>query len=139
MRTIVYALAVAAAVAVSPVRACGHCVEDKIAAVYDYAVLSGAQAARRHVAFLAIDGKLVNDAKLRRTITDTVGATAGVDRASVRVSLDLGALSFAFDPRRASLGAIERGLGQRLAPLGLRLTEMKVFDDSAAWPATAKR
>lgn len=139
MRTVLCALGLLGAVLAQPASACGHCVEDKIAAVYDFAVVSGAQTAHRHVAFVAIDGSFVNDAATQRKITDMVRATKGVDGASVRISLDLAAISFAYDPKRASFAAIHRAVEKQMAPHGLRLTEMKILDESAPWPAMVKR
>ena len=42
--------------------ACGHCVEDKIAAVYDHAMVTRSLAVKHRVAFFAIDGALATDA-----------------------------------------------------------------------------
>jgi copper chaperone CopZ len=121
------------------VSACGHCVEDKVAAVYDYAVVSKAQALHQHVAFVAIDGSFSTDARTRGAIADIVRTAEGVDRASVRVSLELAALSFAFDPKRASFAAIHRSVGRQLSRIGVRVSEIKILDGSARVPSTANR
>ncbi len=114
----------------SAVSACGHCVEDKIAAVYDHAAVIKAKAQRHHVAFFAIDGKLVADEKVRRAIENMVRSTDAVDQESVRVSLDLAALSFSFDPTRASFAAVQNAIESKLASMQLRLLELRILDDS---------
>lgn len=117
--------------------ACGHCVEDKMAAVYDFGVVSKAQALHQHVAFLAIDGTISGDAMTQRAIADMVRTAEGVERASVRVSLELAALSFAFDPKRASFASIQRSVGKQLSRIGLRVSEIKILDGSTRLQGTA--
>lgn len=108
--------------------ACGVCVEDKIAAVYDHAAVHQALAARRTVVFFAIDGKLVADERTRRSIAAVARATPGVEGSSVRVSTELASLSLSFDGRRTSLVKVQQGLEERLAALGLSLLAMQVRD-----------
>jgi hypothetical protein len=108
--------------------ACGVCVEDKIAAVYDHAVVQQALAAKRTVVFFAIDGKVVSDERTRRSITEMARATAGVDSRSVRVSTELASIALAFDGRRTSLVKVQQGLEEKLAALGLSLLAMQVRD-----------
>src|SRR3954465_1750179 len=82
--------------------ACGYCVEDKIAAVYDHAVVTQAFARKHHVVFLHVDGTAASRTLLERAAY----AAPAVDAGSVRVAGDLLTVSFAYDPRRATLGAI---------------------------------
>ena len=97
--------------------ACGYCVEDKIAATYDHAVVTQAMAQKHHVAFFHVDGT----AKSRAALERAAYSSPAVDRGTVRVSGDLLTLSFAFDPARGNLGAvhsrIEKQLGVPLMPL----------------------
>jgi hypothetical protein len=106
--------------------ACGVCVEDKIAAVYDHAAVLQALAAKRTVVFFHIDGKLVVDERSKRSIAAMARATPGVDPASVRVSCELASLALAYDPRRANLAVVQSSIERRLAPLGLSLLAMQV-------------
>jgi hypothetical protein len=108
--------------------ACGVCVEDKIAAVYDHAAVREALAAKRTVVFFAIDGKLVQDERSRRSIAAAARAAPGVDPASVRVSLELASLCLAYDPRRANLAKVEKSLDGRLGAMGLSLLTLQVRD-----------
>ena len=108
--------------------ACGVCVEDKIAAVYDHGAVQQAVAAKRTVVFFAIDGKLVDDERTRRSIAAAARSTPGVDAASVRVSTALASIALAFDGRRTSLVKVQERLETRLASLGLTLLAMQVRD-----------
>ena len=101
--------------------ACGICIDDKVASCYDHAVVTGAKARGDAVAFLAIEGPLVRSAETRGAVLRAIRSASGVQRASARVSLESAALSFAYDPRRASVDAIRATLDARLAPQGLTL------------------
>lgn len=128
LRTIGLMLALCGA---APASACGHCVEDKVAAVYDYGVITEARLQQHHVAFFAIAGPLVNSDTQKRGIEDTLKSLKGVDRNSVHVSLDLAALSFSFDPRLNSFASAQAAIEKKLSP-GLRLMELKFIVGSAA-------
>jgi hypothetical protein len=106
--------------------ACGVCVEDKIAAVYDHVAVQQALAAKRTVVFFAIDGKLVADERTKRTISNIARTTPGVDAASVRVSCELASMALAFDGRRTNLVKVQESLEKRLSAQGLTLLAMQV-------------
>ena len=80
--------------------ACGTCDEDKIAATYDYAVVQHAAHAGHVMVYCAVQGAF-EPAKLAAAAR----RLRGVDPASVRVSRDPAALSFALDTRRQKVGA----------------------------------
>lgn len=120
-----FALAFGALLAGNAV-ACGVCVEDKIAAVYDHAAVQQALAAKRTVVFFHIDGKLIADERTKRGIAVIARATPGVDAASVRVSCELASLALAFDGRRTNLVKVQESLEKRLAAQGLSLLAMQV-------------
>ena len=44
------------------VLACGYCIEDRVAAVYDQAVVDASARTHRTVAFLSIEGEVRDDA-----------------------------------------------------------------------------
>jgi hypothetical protein len=98
--------------------ACGYCVEDKIAAVYDHAALAQAQARKQTVVYFAIDGTIRDSAS---SLKSMVERTKGVERGSARVSVEAGALAVSFDPRRTPLPALQTGLAKMLQPRGLEL------------------
>jgi len=108
--------------------ACGVCVEDKIAAVYDHAAVHQALAAKRTVVFFHIDGKLIADERTKRSISSIARATPGVDAASVRVSCELASLALAFDGKRTNLVKVQQSLEKRLSAQGLSLLAMQVRD-----------
>ncbi len=77
------------------VLACGTCVEDKIAATYDYAVVQSAARAGNVVVYCEVQGAF-EPARLAAAAR----RVRGVDPASVRVSREPAALSFALDTRK---------------------------------------
>jgi len=120
------------------VMACGHCIEDKIAATYDYAVMTAAQRHGHVVAFAEILGPVAPDTKLEAWIRRSVESCAGVIAGTPRVSLAPAALSFAYDPKRSSSGALVRAINLRLSARGL---QVGLIDPHlvAAQPLVAKR
>jgi hypothetical protein len=106
--------------AAGPACACGYCVEDKIAATYDHAVVTTALAKKHQVVFLHVDGTVPS----RQVLEAAVYSAPGVDRGTARVAQDLLTVSFAFDPARANLGAIhtriEKKLGVPLVPFEVK-------------------
>src|SRR3954465_5147095 len=97
MRAAVFSLLVAAGTA----NACGYCVEDKIAATYDHAVVTAALAKAHQVAFFHVEGHLPAGEPGRRLLERAASGTPGVDAGTVRVSEDNLTLSLAFDPARS--------------------------------------
>ena len=107
--------------------ACGYCIEDKIAAAYDHAVVVSAMDRRHQVAFLSIESAPASSRE--RAIAGAVESVAGVDRGTVRVSLEGGAVSFAFDPARAPASSIVASVRKKLAAKGARASLLRVLDD----------
>jgi hypothetical protein len=113
-------LAACLIVMAAPAAGCGYCVEDKVAAAYDHAVVARAQAEGHEVVYLSLEfTQPVND-DTARAIKKAVERVAFVDRGSVRVAIDAGGLSLAFDPKRASAGAMLTSLDRAVAPFGVR-------------------
>jgi len=113
-----------AALASSTALACGVCVEDRIAATYDHAVVT--QAATRHhvVVFAAVEGSGV-PAEASRALKEAAATLKGVDRGTVRAADSPRALSFALDPRSATPEAALAAIQGRAA--GVRLTLIRVL------------
>jgi len=107
--------------------ACGVCVEDRVAAAYDHAVVTRSIERRHEVVFLAIEGEIAVSARLSREIQAAVESAGGVDRGSTRVSLASASLSFAYDPARGRLGPIMRALDKALAQSGLSVSLLRVI------------
>jgi hypothetical protein len=108
MRAVIASVLIAAT---TPAFACGYCVEDKIAATYDYAVVTQALARKHHVAFFHVEGAAPSRAALERAVY----SAPGVDRGTARISADLLTVSFAFDPARVTLGMIHSRMEKALA------------------------
>jgi hypothetical protein len=94
-------LALLLAVAPMLAAACGVCIEDKMAATYDHAVITLAFNRGHAVVFADMLDVASSSADQTRKIIQAVEAAPGVDRGSVRVSYNPAAISFAFDERRA--------------------------------------
>lgn len=107
--------------------ACGVCVEDRVAATYDHAVVVRSLERRHEVVFLAIEGDIAVSPRLSREIRSAIESASGIDRGSARVSLSSASLSFAYDPARQKLGPIMNVLEKSLAPMGLRLSLLRVI------------
>jgi hypothetical protein len=98
--------------------ACGYCVEDKIAAVYDHAAVTQAAAHKQTVVYFAIDGAIRDPASSLKAIVER---TKGVEKGSARVSVEAGALAVSFDPRRTPLPRLQQALERELKSRGLEL------------------
>jgi hypothetical protein len=112
--------------AATPALGCGHCVEDKVAAVYDHAALAAALAQHRQTAYFAIDGPLQAGAEPRRVIARALRSVDGVDSRSLRLAADAGSLSLSYDAERTSSGKIMDILNRTLAPRRAGVSLLKV-------------
>ncbi len=121
VRRVVFAIAVSSLVgSVPPAMACGHCMEDKVAATYDHAVMTAAQRHGHAVVFAEIQGPIPPGPALEAWILRSVESCAGVIAGTSRVSLAPAALSLAYDPRRTGAGSLVRRINLRLSRRGLR-------------------
>ena len=105
--------------------ACGHCVEDRIAAVYDHGLSQRVAASGHQLAYFAWDGPGQRSEAVRLKILALGEATAGVDKGSVRVAVDPAAIAVSFDPRRASAEAVGTALRKQLGSLQLSLIPLQ--------------
>jgi hypothetical protein len=108
-------------VAVSSAQACGVCVEDKVAATYDHAVVQQAAAKGRVMVFCEVNGGFDG-----RRIRNAARAVRGLDMSSLRLSGQPAALSFAVDATQQSPQAAVRAM-QLAAPAGTRLTIVRLI------------
>ena len=130
MRTIEGLFVVMALAAVpATVMACGICVEDRVAAVFDNPTVDAALAKKRHLAFFGVEGSLPATPESRRAIVDAVQSGGGI-RGTVRVSLESASVSAAFDPGKTSLASLRATAERKLADRGLTLTALRVIDSS---------
>jgi hypothetical protein len=112
-------------------QACGYCVEDKIAATYDHALVSRALGQKHHVVFFHIEGTLVAGENTRRALEAIAESAPGVDKGSARVSVETTTLSLAFDPQRTPLVAVQKALEKRFAARRLSLLPLRVMERPA--------
>ena len=120
MRTLVLTVAL---VAITPGAslACGACVEDKIAATYDHNVVERAAASGKVMVFCDVIGPL--DAKRLKEVMRRV---RGVKPQSVRVSVQLAAMSFAVDPTvRSPQDAVETAQHSMASGTRLRILRLQ--------------
>jgi len=132
------ALLAAASACASTASACGVCVEDKIAAVYDHAGVSRALEAKSTVVFFALEGAIPPGAAALRKIAALAASAPAVDKDSVRISRDVASLALSFDPRRADLATVQEILDRRLAAMGLSLLAMRVMNSPGDLAAVRK-
>jgi hypothetical protein len=107
-------VALAAGTPARDVRACGHCIEDKIAAVYDHAVSESARRAGHRVVYLEWRRIGAGAGPELARLRSDVATTPGVLARTVRVSAAPAAVSFAFDPARHDETALIQAVNRRL-------------------------
>jgi hypothetical protein len=99
--------------------ACGACIEDKIAATYDHAIIDRAVASHRQVVFVAIEGP-VSASKVVAQITAIAPKVRGVQVGSLRTSTSPPAFSFVLDSGqdpRATVSTFRKSVTGREAQL----------------------
>lgn len=129
--------------------ACGYCVEDKIASVYDHSVVTRALAQKHHVVYFHIDGLVAAPAgagvgagagapgsaraveATKRALEGLGESTPSVDRGSVRVAVETFTIALAFDPQRTTLPAVMAALDKKFAARKLTVMPLRVIDKPA--------
>ena len=106
--------------------ACGFCIEDRVAAVYDQATVEKAMKEKRHVAFFGLEGESAS--LTARTVTAAFEA-GGAQRGATRVSLADHACAVVYDPRQTSLERVAASAGRALGTRGVTLTALRVIDE----------
>jgi hypothetical protein len=115
----------------APSPACGVCVEDKIAATYDHAVVTRAGAQRHLVVFGEIIG-VVNMKALTEKIAPAAARVRGIDRGTVRTSAAPPAFSFALDPAARTPESAVADLQRQLRTRGATLNVLRVVSGDPA-------
>jgi hypothetical protein len=130
MRTKHLVASLAAALLVGAVfsaQACGYCIEDRVAAVYDQPAVDRALARRHNVAFLGIEGNAV-DADATRAARTALESVKGVDKGSALAKPENAAIAVAYDPAVTSLDALVARANKPLATRGLSLAALRIID-----------
>ena len=104
--------------------ACGVCIEDKVAATYDHAIVTRALAQHRPVVFAAIDAR---QAAPRAVAAVRTAATrvSGVELVTVRTSTDPLAVSFVVNGTDRTPEQVLADLGRNAS--GVKLTMIRVL------------
>ena len=124
MRACLSAFLAAALLAPAAALACGACIEDKVAATYDHAIVTNATRHGKAVVFAEPRGPS-DPAIFVKAITASAKHARGVDPGTVRTSTQPPTVSFALASGvapEAALAAIERSAAQP----GLHLVLVKV-------------
>ena len=98
----------------SSVMACGHCLEDKVAAVYDHIIITKAVSEKHLVAFFGIEGPFVINTASKQEMQKIMSSIDGVDPNTSRVSLETGSISLAFNPTFVSYPMLLKALEMKL-------------------------
>lgn len=103
--------------------ACGVCIEDKVAATYDFEVIAKATRDGHAVLFYEITGLASPGPQAQQAIISAVEKVRGIERGSVRVSLEQAALSLVVNAKRHPPAEIKQRIEKALAAqqLGLKL------------------
>ena len=118
-------IALSLALSSTVVIACGYCVEDRIAAVYDYALVQRTLAQKHEIIFFAWDGPLTRGDASKQKMMALGETIPGVDQNSVRVSMEPAALAVAFDPQRSNAQAVEAALQKKLRVMKLSIVRLQ--------------
>lgn len=124
---VVHLLASLLLISSSSVIACGHCIEDKVAAVYDHAIVTKAVHEKHVVAFFGIEGPLVINSASKQDIQKIISSINGVDPNTSRISLETGSISLAFNPTLLSYPALLDNLDKKLRPKKLSIFPLEVI------------
>ena len=109
--------------------ACGACVEDRIAATYDHAIVGAAIAKHQQVVFVAVDGPISAE-MLNTRIVAAAPKVRGVRAGTLRTSLSPPAFSFALDAEREPEVAVS-DFRRAVGVSGARLTLVRIMRDGA--------
>ena len=108
--------------------ACGYCIEDRVAAVYDQAIVDSALVQGRRVVFFGLEGSPRLSGATGRAVLAALNGS-GTVRGSARVNLENAAAAVAYDPARTDPGALALSADRALAPFGLTLAPLRVTDE----------
>jgi len=134
-RVIVVLLAILSGAFSASSWACGVCVEDKIAATYDHAVITRAGTQHHLVVFVEMRGA-VDMTALAGKITHAAARVRGIDLGTVRTSASPPAFSFALDPSARTPESAVADLQRHLRTQGATLSILRVMSGDA--PTTTR-
>lgn len=122
------AMLLPATAAMRTASACGHCVEDRVAAVYDYQVELRAGRDHLRIAYLGIDGARAESEAARDAVAAALRDVPLVEVDTLRTSASPSAASFAWRGSEAELRGEVQRLNERLSGSGLRAGLLRTWD-----------
>ena len=94
--------------------ACGHCLQDRIASVYDHVLVAKTKQLNQKMLYLVWDGPAARDETTKRHLIAIASRLQGVTKGSVRVALEPPKIGLAYQPSNISRERIETLLLQDL-------------------------
>lgn len=108
--------------------ACGHCIEDRVAAVYDYSVELQARRDRLQIAYLGVTGRRAESQTAAAAVAETLRNLPSAVADTVRTSVSPAAASFAWRGDDLALHNGIRAANERLATSGLKMELLRTWD-----------
>ena len=94
--------------------ACGYCLQDRIASVYDHVLVAQTRQLNQKMLYLIWDGPANRDEAMRHELISIASRLPGITKGSVRVSLEPATIGLAYQPLKISREQVEALLLQRL-------------------------
>jgi hypothetical protein len=103
----------------SNVFACGYCLQDRIASVYDHVLVAKTKQLNQKMLYLVWDGPAARDESTKRHLIAIASRIQGVIKGSVRVALEPPTIGLAYQPSIISQERIETLLLQQLRSMNI--------------------
>ena len=99
--------------------ACGYCLQDRIASVYDHVLVAKTKQLNQKMLYMVWDGPAARDETTKRHLLAIVSRVRGVTKDSVRVALEPPTIGLAYQPLSISRERIETLLLQQLRSMNI--------------------
>lgn len=121
------------------VLACNACLEDKVAATYDWQVVTAAARSGHTMVYTALHGAVrPGDTAIAAEITRRLSLVPGIDRRSIRIALAPAAVSFATPYPPSRVAAVVAAANTALRARGLKLEVVRVGAPNGAVLTTSR-
>lgn len=124
---------------VSHATACGFCVEDKIASVYDHAIVMNALEEGNYVVFCAVVSGNSHREDFLPRLKSALHSIKGVDERNTKFSSENMALAFTYNPSKVGLDEILTTLRSRLKTNDTKLETLRVMKKPATVENTERK
>jgi hypothetical protein len=108
--------------------ACGHCIEDRVAAVYDYQVERQADRERLRIAYVGVTGARAEGQATADRVAAALRDIPAAAKETIRTSASPAAASFAWRGDDAVLRDTIQTVNRQLAPSGIKLEILRTWD-----------